>query len=34
MVVILGMWLDNVRKRTAKLPEQRRTNLDRHGMRW
>ncbi|WP_326770394.1 helicase associated domain-containing protein (plasmid) [Streptomyces sp. NBC_01591] len=34
VVVKLGMWLDNVRKRAAKLPEQRRTDLDQLGMRW
>lgn len=34
VVVKLGMWLDNVRKRAAKLPEQRRTCLDQLGMRW
>ncbi|MFE3152357.1 MULTISPECIES: helicase associated domain-containing protein [unclassified Streptomyces] len=33
-VVKLGTWLDNVRKRAAKLPEQRRTDLDQLGMRW
>ncbi|MEV6147391.1 helicase associated domain-containing protein [Streptomyces sp. NPDC051992] len=33
VVVKLGMWLDNVRKRAAKLPEQRRTDLDQLGMR-
>ncbi|MCX4852094.1 helicase associated domain-containing protein [Streptomyces sp. NBC_00893] len=34
MVVKLGTWLDNVRKRATKLPEQRRTDLDQLGMRW
>ncbi|MEV7857074.1 Helicase associated domain protein [Streptomyces sp. NPDC088183] len=34
VVVKLGMWLDNVRKRSGKLPEQRRTDLDQLGMRW
>ncbi|MCX5434011.1 helicase associated domain-containing protein (plasmid) [Streptomyces sp. NBC_00257] len=34
MVVKLGMWLDNVRKRAGKLSEQRRADLDRLGMRW
>ncbi|WP_371097351.1 helicase associated domain-containing protein [Streptomyces sanglieri] len=34
VVVKLGMWLDNVRNRAAKLPEQRRTDLDQLGMRW
>ncbi|MEU2675048.1 helicase [Streptomyces sp. NPDC007164] len=34
MVVKLGMWLDNVRNRAAKPPEQRRTDLDQLGMRW
>ncbi|MFB7214662.1 hypothetical protein [Streptomyces sp. NPDC056255] len=34
VVVKLGAWLDNVRKRAAKLPEQRRTDLDQLGMRW
>ncbi|MGW1108038.1 helicase associated domain-containing protein [Streptomyces sp. NPDC002540] len=34
VVVKLGTWLDNVRKRAAKLPEQRRTGLDQLGMRW
>ncbi|MFF3631900.1 helicase associated domain-containing protein [Streptomyces sp. NPDC002164] len=32
--VKLGTWLDNVRKRAAKLTEQRRTDLDTPGMRW
>ncbi|MFF4666980.1 helicase associated domain-containing protein [Streptomyces sp. NPDC001282] len=32
--VKLGTWLDNVRKRAAKLTEQRRTDLDAPGMRW
>ncbi|WP_331749239.1 helicase associated domain-containing protein (plasmid) [Streptomyces sp. NBC_00984] len=34
VVVKLGTWLDNVRKRAAKLPEQRRTDLDQLDMRW
>ncbi|WP_326770969.1 helicase associated domain-containing protein (plasmid) [Streptomyces sp. NBC_01591] len=34
VVVKLGTWLDNVRKRAAKLPEQRRADLDELGMRW
>ncbi|MFI5752527.1 Helicase associated domain protein [Streptomyces sp. NPDC051644] len=34
VVVKLGTWLDNVRKRAAKLPEQRRADLDALGMRW
>ncbi|MGW0960816.1 helicase associated domain-containing protein [Streptomyces gelaticus] len=34
VVVKLGTWLDNVRKRTAKPPEQRRADLDQLGMRW
>lgn len=34
VVVKLGTWLDNARKRAAKLPEQRRTDLDALGMRW
>ncbi|MFE7113620.1 helicase associated domain-containing protein [Streptomyces sp. NPDC057575] len=34
VVVRLGTWLDNVRKRAAKLPEQRRADLDQLGMRW
>ncbi|MFF1651591.1 helicase associated domain-containing protein [Streptomyces sp. NPDC058240] len=34
VVVKLGTWLDNVRKRAEKLPEQRRADLDRLGMRW
>ncbi|WSW03247.1 helicase associated domain-containing protein [Streptomyces sp. NBC_01005] len=34
MVVKLGIWLDNARKRAAKLPEQRRTDLDQLGMPW
>ncbi|MFF3788131.1 helicase associated domain-containing protein [Streptomyces sp. NPDC001933] len=34
VVVKLGTWLDNVRKRAAKLPKQRRTDLDQLGMRW
>ncbi|MES9553805.1 MULTISPECIES: Helicase associated domain protein [unclassified Streptomyces] len=34
VVVKLGTWLDNVRKRAAKLPQQRRADLDALGMRW
>ncbi|MEU2675046.1 helicase associated domain-containing protein [Streptomyces sp. NPDC007164] len=34
VVVKLGVWLDNVRKRATKLAEQRRTDLDHLGMRW
>ncbi|MFG2221262.1 helicase associated domain-containing protein [Streptomyces sp. NPDC048685] len=34
VVVKLGTWLDNVRKRAGKLPEQRRADLDQLGMRW
>ncbi|MFB7215166.1 helicase associated domain-containing protein [Streptomyces sp. NPDC056255] len=34
MVVRLGTWLDSVGKRAAKLPEQRRTDLDELGMGW
>ncbi|MFJ1717068.1 Helicase associated domain protein [Streptomyces sp. NPDC088260] len=34
VVVKLGTWLDNVRKRATKLTEQRRTDLDVLGMRW
>ncbi|GGV97613.1 helicase [Streptomyces gelaticus] len=34
VVVKLGTWLDNVRKRAGKLTEQRRADLDRLGMRW
>ncbi|MFE7268830.1 helicase associated domain-containing protein [Streptomyces sp. NPDC057592] len=34
VVVKLGTWLDNVRKRAAELPEQRRADLDELGMRW
>ncbi|WP_326770785.1 helicase associated domain-containing protein (plasmid) [Streptomyces sp. NBC_01591] len=33
MVIKLGTWLDNVRKRAAKLPEQRRADLDALSMR-
>ncbi|MER6504051.1 helicase associated domain-containing protein [Streptomyces sp. NPDC001455] len=33
-MVRLGTWLDNTRKRAAKLTEQRRTALDALGMRW
>ncbi|MEU9850855.1 helicase associated domain-containing protein [Streptomyces sp. NPDC047985] len=32
--VKLGTWLDNVRRRAAKLPEQRRAELDALGIRW
>ncbi|MCX4869713.1 helicase associated domain-containing protein (plasmid) [Streptomyces sp. NBC_00257] len=34
VVVKLGTWLDNVRKRAAKLPEQRRADLNQLDMRW
>ncbi|MFD8742101.1 Helicase associated domain protein [Streptomyces sp. NPDC059616] len=34
VVVKLGTWLDNVRKRATKLTEQRRADLDHLGMRW
>ena len=34
VVVKLGTWLDNVLKRAAKLPDQRRADLDQLGMRW
>ncbi|MFD7499249.1 helicase associated domain-containing protein [Streptomyces sp. NPDC059832] len=34
LVVRLGTWLDNVRKRAAKLPGQRRADLDQLRMRW
>ncbi|MET9662354.1 Helicase associated domain protein [Streptomyces sp. NPDC006510] len=34
VVVKLGTWLDNVRKRADKLTEQRRGDLDALGMRW
>ncbi|MEV6749034.1 helicase associated domain-containing protein [Streptomyces sp. NPDC051080] len=34
VLVKLGTWLDSVRKRAAKLPEQRRVDLDQLGMRW
>ncbi|MCX4734513.1 helicase associated domain-containing protein [Streptomyces sp. NBC_01363] len=34
VVVKLGMWLDNVRKRAGNLTEQRRADLDQLGMRW
>ncbi|MFI5774137.1 helicase associated domain-containing protein [Streptomyces sp. NPDC051658] len=34
VVVKLGTWLDNVRKRAAKLAGQRRAGLDQLGMRW
>ncbi|WSP52272.1 helicase associated domain-containing protein [Streptomyces sp. NBC_01243] len=32
--VKLGTWLDNVRKRAAKLSAERRADLDALGMRW
>ncbi|MEU2134044.1 helicase associated domain-containing protein [Streptomyces sp. NPDC018352] len=32
--VKLGTWLDNVRTRAMKLPEQRLTDLDQLGMCW
>ncbi|MFJ8159014.1 helicase associated domain-containing protein [Streptomyces sp. NPDC094468] len=32
--VKLGAWLDNTRRRAAKLNEERRTALDSLGMRW
>ncbi|MEU3219810.1 helicase associated domain-containing protein [Streptomyces sp. NPDC006971] len=34
VVAKLGTWLDNVRRRAAKLPERRRVELDQLGMRW
>ncbi|MEV5205706.1 Helicase associated domain protein [Streptomyces sp. NPDC053720] len=34
VVVKLGTWLDNVRKRAGKLAEQRRAELNALGMRW
>ncbi|RPK54789.1 Helicase associated domain protein [Streptomyces sp. ADI95-17] len=34
VVVKLGTWLDNVRKRAGRLTEQRRADLDALGMRW
>ncbi|WP_330436279.1 MULTISPECIES: helicase associated domain-containing protein [unclassified Streptomyces] len=34
VVVRIGTWLDNVRKRADKLTGQRRADLDRLGMRW
>ncbi|WP_424863750.1 helicase associated domain-containing protein [Streptomyces sp. MMS24-I29] len=34
VVVKLGTWLDNVRKRVAKLPEQWRADLDALGIPW
>ncbi|MFJ5197036.1 Helicase associated domain protein [Streptomyces sp. NPDC088394] len=34
VVVKLGTWLDNVRKRATKLTEQRRADLDVLGMHW
>ncbi|MFC9759783.1 Helicase associated domain protein [Streptomyces sp. NPDC056921] len=34
VVVKLGTWLDNVRKRADRLTEQRRADLDALGMRW
>ncbi|TQJ92721.1 helicase associated domain-containing protein [Streptomyces sp. SLBN-31] len=33
-VVKLGAWIDNTRRRAAKLTPQRRTDLDALGMRW
>ncbi|MFF0132820.1 helicase associated domain-containing protein [Streptomyces mirabilis] len=32
--VRLGGWLDNTRRRSARLPADRRTELDELGMRW
>nr|WP_256088777.1 helicase associated domain-containing protein [Streptomyces sp. DvalAA-43] len=34
VVVKLGTWLDNVRKRADKLHAERRAELDTLGMRW
>ncbi|MFE0520765.1 Helicase associated domain protein [Streptomyces sp. NPDC058954] len=34
VAVKLGAWLDNTRRRAAKLTPQRRTDLDQLGMRW
>ncbi|MFF4258599.1 Helicase associated domain protein [Streptomyces sp. NPDC001663] len=34
IAVKLGAWLDNTRRRAAKLTPQRRTDLDQLGMRW
>ncbi|MEU9464032.1 helicase associated domain-containing protein [Streptomyces sp. NPDC058322] len=34
VVVKLGTWLDNVRKRAGRLTERRRADLDHLGMRW
>ncbi|OKI53493.1 hypothetical protein AMK17_25695 [Streptomyces sp. CB00072] len=34
VVIKLGTWIDNVRKRAGKLPEQRRTEIDALSMRW
>ncbi|MFF2902222.1 helicase associated domain-containing protein [Streptomyces sp. NPDC057966] len=34
VVVKLGTWLDNARKRAGKLTEQRRADLNALGMRW
>ncbi|MFE7111411.1 Helicase associated domain protein [Streptomyces sp. NPDC057575] len=34
VVVKLGTWLDNIRKRAGKLTRQRRADLDALGMRW
>jgi hypothetical protein len=34
VVVKLGVWLDNTRKRAHKLTEQRRADLNALGMRW
>ncbi|WP_427164273.1 helicase associated domain-containing protein [Streptomyces sp. C1-1] len=33
-VVKLGAWIDNTRRRAAKLSHQRRADLDELGMRW
>ncbi|MEU2674485.1 hypothetical protein ABZ622_37670 [Streptomyces sp. NPDC007164] len=34
VVIKLGTWPNNVRKRTAGLTEQRRADLDKPGIRW
>ncbi|WP_329585259.1 helicase associated domain-containing protein [Streptomyces sp. NBC_01362] len=34
VVVKLGTWLDNVRKRAGRLTGRRRADLDHLGMRW
>ncbi|MFE2303530.1 Helicase associated domain protein [Streptomyces sp. NPDC059445] len=34
MSVRLGGWLDNTRRRAAKLAPERRAELDELGMRW